>query len=331
MHPLSRYLRIVGGEARPRYLVARSIMAKVPTSQERRWEEHDRAMERARTVLDVSGPLASPSLMDLKAALARPHMSSCSLCPWRCGAVRRSGRGRCGVSRPRVASAFTHLGEEAPLVPSYTVFFAGCNLDCAFCQNYDLSTMPDRGAELSAEELARSLDAIVRSGRGIRNINWVGGDPVPALPYVLDVLRLMEEGVAQVWNSNMYLEEDSMRLLDGVIDLYLTDLKFGNDECARRLCGAPDYSSVVRRNHLLAADQGELLVRHLQLPGHLECCTLPIIDWLADNLPQAAVNLMDQYRPEHRAREHPELRNLLRKEERQRALEHARGRGLFLL
>lgn len=331
MHPLSRYLRIVGGAARPRYLVARSVGAEVPSSRGRQWEEHARAMERAGALLDSSDPPVSPSLMDLKVELARPHMDSCSLCPWRCGAARPSGRGRCGVTRPRVASAFTHLGEEAPLVPSYTVFFAGCNLDCAFCQNYDLSNMPDRGAELSAEDLARSLDATVRSGRGIRNINWVGGDPVPALPYVLDVLRLMETGVAQVWNSNMYLEEEPMRLLGGVIDLYLTDLKFGNDDCARRLCGARDYSSVVRRNHLTAADQGEVLVRHLQLPGHLECCTLPIIDWLADRMPGVAVNLMDQYRPEHRANEHPELRGTLTREERRRALEHARDRDLFLI
>lgn len=165
----------------------------------------------------------------------------------------------------------------------------------------------------------------------IRNIKWVGGDPAPALPYVLEVLQWMEEGVSQVWNSNMYLEERSMRLLDGVIDLYLTDLKFGNDACARRLCGAEDYTAVVRRNHLLAAGQGEVLIRHLQLPGHLECCTLPIIDWLAERLPGAAVNLMDQNRPEHRARDHPELRAPLAREDRLAAVRHARSRGLFLL
>ena len=88
---------------------------------------------------------------------------------------------------------------------------------------------------------------------------------------------------------------------------------------------------MVRRNHIIAAAQGEVLVRHLQLPGHLECCTLPLIDWLAENLPGAAVNLMDQYRPEHRAYEHPELHRPLSREEHMRALEHARDRGLFLI
>lgn len=324
-------MRIVNGAARPRFLTARSVSVEMTSSQEGRWEEHARALERARSILDEpSRSEASPSLIDLKAAMAEPYMRSCSLCPWRCGVDRSSGRpGRCGVARPRVASAFTHLGEEALLVPSYTVFFAGCNLRCAFCQNFDLSTMPDQGAERSAEELSRSLDAA--AARWIRNINWVGGDPIPALPYVLEVLRHLRVGVAQVWNSNMYLDERAMSLLDGAIDLYLTDLKFGNDACARRLCGAEDYSAVVRRNHLLAAAQGEVLVRHLQLPGHLECCTLPLIDWLADRLPGVAVNLMDQYRPEHRAHEHPELRATLSRQERGRAMEHARERGLFLI
>ena len=331
MQPLSRYLQIVSSAARPRYLAARSIGVYVPSSLEGRWKEHSAAVKRSRTLSDDAISPMAPSLLDLKASLARSHMNSCSLCPWRCGADRESGRrGRCGVTRPRVVSAFTHLGEEAPLVPTYTVFFAGCNLRCAFCQNYDLSTMPDRGAEPSAEELAKDLDAIAER-KGIKNINWVGGDPIPALPYVLEVLRMMEADIAQIWNSNMYLEESSMHLLDGVIDVYLTDLKFGNDDCARRLCGAPDYSAVVRRNHIIAAAQGEVLVRHLQLPGHLECCTLPLIDWLAENLPGAAVNLMDQYRPEHRAYEHPELHRPLSREEHMRALEHARDRGLFLI
>jgi len=329
MDPLARYLRVVDGKARPRFLVARSTAAALPPTGEDRWKEHSEALERARAALDgPARPRASPSLLDLKASLARPYMSSCSLCPWRCGADRESGRpGRCGVTKPRVASAFVHWGEEAPLVPSFTVFFAGCNLRCVFCQNYDLSTMPDRGAELSAEELASRLDAMAPK---VRNVNWVGGDPIPALPYVMEVVRRMSAPIAQVWNSNMYLSEDAMRLLDGVADVYLTDLKFGNDACAERLCGVADYSSVVRRNHLLAAQQGEVLVRHLQLPGHLECCTLPIIDWLADNLPGVAVNIMAQYRPEHRACEHPELCTPLPREEHRRAIRHARERGLFL-
>lgn len=331
MHPLSRYLRIVDGTASPRYLVARSVEVELPSSQGKQWEEHDEAMERARSLINDTNSPVSPSLMDLKASLARPHMNSCSLCPWRCGAARSSGQGRCGVTRPRLASSFLHMGEEAPLIPSYTIFFAGCNLDCAFCQNYDISNMPSRGTEWSEEELSGHLDEAVSSGRDIKNINWVGGDPVPALPYVLEVLCMMDANIAQIWNSNMYLEEESMRLLDGVIDVYLTDLKFGNDDCARRLCGALDYSSVVRQNHMIAASQGEVLVRHLQLPGHLECCTLPLLDWMAENLPGVALNLMDQYRPAYRANEHPELRRGLTRKEYLAALEYARDNGLFLI
>ena len=330
MHPLSRYLSVVDGTVRPRYMSAKSIKVDM-SSQERRWEEHDSAVKRAYTLINEIGPEVKPSLVDLKAELARPHMRSCSLCPWRCGDARMSGRGRCGVTNPRINSTFIHMGEEAPLVPSYTIFFSGCNLNCAFCQNYDLSTMPDRGVELSSKELVETISDALNSGRLIKNVNWVGGDPIPVLPYVLESLSLMESNIAQIWNSNMYLEEDSMKLLSGVIDVYLTDLKFGNDDCAQRICGVKDYSSIVYRNHKIAMEQGEVIVRHLQLPGHLECCTFPIIDWLAKYLPGAAINLMDQYRPEHRAYEHPELGRSLSSEERREALEYARERDLYLL
>lgn len=336
-HPLQGYLDIVAGKRPPRFRTARSLHVPFTShdGREEQWRKHRQATAALRT-MGSHGPPVSPSLLDLKVELARPHMNACRLCPWSCGADRGRGvRGRCGVLEARVSSDFVHLGEEAPLVPSYTIFFAGCNLQCAFCQNYDISTRPDRGDTIPASELGNRLDRVTRSplrGLGrVRNLNWVGGDPTPDLPYVLEVLRSMEASVAQVWNSNMYITEEGMALLDGVMDLYLTDLKFGNDACARRVCGALDYTSIVHANHLLAAEQGEVLVRHLLLPGHLDCCTLPIIEWLADSLPGAAVNLMDQYRPEHKAGEHPELLATVLPEDYRQAVQKARELGLFLL
>ncbi|NLK25831.1 MAG: radical SAM protein [Euryarchaeota archaeon] len=337
MHSLDRYLRIVAGTARPRFQVARSTPADLPALAGECWKEHERSLEQAKGALDLPArERAEYSLLDLKVALTRRHQTSCTLCPWRCAADREGGQvGHCGVLRPKISSDFVHLGEEAPLVPSYTVFFSGCNLRCVFCQNYEISTRPDRGIVYSPEELAERLDAALRTsrpGRGsIRNINWVGGDPIPALPYILEVLQELEGNIAQIWNSNMYLEEESMRLLDGTMDIYLTDLKFGNDACARRLCGVNNYTAVVLHNHLLAVNQGEVLVRHLQLPGHLECCTIPLIDWLAENIPDVPVNLMAQYRPCHKAWSHRELRAPLSREEHLRAVDHARHKGLSLL
>jgi putative pyruvate formate lyase activating enzyme len=122
-----------------------------------------------------------------------------------------------------------------------------------------------------------------------------------------------------------------MSLLDGVVDLYLTDLKYGNDDCARRLSGVRDYTRIVFRNHLLAASQCEVIVRHLMLPGHLECCTLPVLDWLSDHLPGAPVNIMAQYHPEHRAAEFPELKGRLSRSDHRAAVEHARRIGLDVI
>jgi len=303
--PLHDYLSILQGKARPRF----QELKGGPTSE-----------------------------LSLKVAQAERLEAGCALCEHRCGANRREGRpGRCGVLRTKVASHFIHYGEERPLVPSYTVFLAGCNLRCVFCQNWDISTDAEAGEVIEPGVLARMIEArgIAPIGapacRGIRNVNWVGGDPIPHLPYVLRVLQELELDVPQVWNSNMYMTREALEVLAGTMDVYLTDLKFGNDRCARELCGAPRYWEVVTRNHLQAARQGEVVVRHLMLPGHLECCTLPVLEWLGEHLPQAAVNVMDQYRPEHRARQMPAMARGVSPTEHRVALERAGELGLLLI
>lgn len=331
--PLERYTDIIRGRARARYLLARSVPVELlpELSLARMWELHHRGVEEYRHLVKSDGvpKPATPCLLDLKLRIARELFTACCFCEHDCQVDRRTERGRCGVRAPRIASRFFHMGEEEPLVPSYTVFFAGCNLLCVFCQNYDISTDPEAGEEVQAGELAAQFDTVL--GRGGKNINWVGGDPTPNLHYVLEVLGQAGANIAQVWNSNMYLTERAMSLLDGVVDIYLADLKYGNDACAERLSGVKDYWRIVTRNHLLAAAQCEVIVRHLMLPGHLECCTLPLLDWLAGHLPDAPVNIMAQYRPEHRAAEFPELRTRLPRSDLRAAVEHARRLGLHLI
>lgn len=330
---LRRYKDLVEGKALARYLLARAVPVEpfedLDTCE--MWKAHDRGVDEYLELVDADhAPRpASPSLMDLKAAMARRMLASCRLCAHDCKVDRRERRGYCGTGPARVASQFVHMGEEEMLVPSYTVFFAGCNLRCVFCQNHDISTRPDAGVEVPAPEMAASIGKA--RARGVRNINWVGGDPAPDLHYVLEVLAQAEASVAQVWNSNMYLSKEAMSLLDGTMDVHLTDLKFGNDDCALRLCGASEYMKVVTRNHMAAASQCEVIVRHLMLPGHLECCTVPVLDWLAENLPGAPVNVMAQYRPEHRACEFSELRKRLPRSDHIKAVEHARRMGLRLI
>ena len=294
---LARYRDIVHGRARARFLDAELI------------EKLRRA-----------GALASP----------------CSLCERKCGADRKGGKaGVCGVLGSRVSSEFLHFGEEPELVPSHTIFFAGCTFKCAFCQNYDISQEPARGVEIAPAELA---NRIARGG-GI-NVNWVGGDPTSNLEYILLVmkeLRALDLNIAQVWNSNMYMSEEAMAVLDGVIDVYLSDFKYGNDRCAKRLSGADRYFEVVSRNHRIASEQCEILLRHLVMPGHVECCTKPVLDWVSANMPNESlrVNVMDQYHPDFMVlrenEKYPELGRRLKMPEFLEAYEYARKLGLDLV
>ena len=118
-----------------------------------------------------------------------------------------------------------------------------------------------------------------------------------------------------VWNSNMYTSAEAMELLDGVIDVYLGDFRYGNDACARELSDVDDYFAVVTRNFASAFGSAEVMLRHLVLPGHLECCTRPVMEWTARNMPGVYFNLMFQYRPGYRAGLHPGIDRRLSAEE----------------
>jgi putative pyruvate formate lyase activating enzyme len=139
----------------------------------------------------------------------------------------------------------------------------------------------------------------------------------------------VDVNVPIVWNSNSYYSEETARLLAGFADVYLLDFKYGSNECAERISEAPDYWEACTRNHLYAKKYGELLIRVLVLPEHLECCVKPVLNWIAQNLgTETRTNVMFQYRPEWRAHEIPELRRMLTKNEMARAVELAREAGL---
>ena len=283
------------------------------------WREHAFAQHRR--------PVEQPeqSLLDLKLALAQRIYHDCHFCERRCHVDRTITEGYCGVRDAALASEFLHYGEEPMLVPSHTIFFSGCTFDCIFCQNWDISHRQD-GMYVRPEQMA----AIIEQRDGI-NVNWVGGDPTPNLPYILEVLRACSRDVPHIWNSNMYCSQVTMQLLDGVMDIYLTDFKYGNDACAVELSNAPSYWQLITRNHRLAARQGNLIVRHLVMPGHVDCCSLPIMNWLAVQVPDAIVNVMDQYRPFYKASQHPELDRSITREEYCQVVEHARRIGLQLV
>ncbi|HDJ83497.1 MAG TPA: radical SAM protein [Desulfurococcaceae archaeon] len=247
------------------------------------------------------------NLLHVKARIAWETIKSCRFCERKCGFNRYERPGACQVDyRVYVHSWFHHLGEESPLVPSGTIFYGGCNFRCIFCQNYDISQVsPKEGVIVDARRLALIQKELRESGA--RNINHVGGDPTPDLHVILESLLYLNVNVPQLWNSNMYLTVESMKLLRDVIDIWLPDFKYGNNKCAIRLSAAPRYWEIITRNLKMIAEwKDPIIIRHLVLPNHIECCTKPILEWIAENIPHALVNIMEQYRPEHLVAKYPD-------------------------
>lgn len=260
------------------------------------------------------------SLLDLKAELARRMLSHCGLCERKCGADRTGGqRGFCGVGRDSFYFFEQVLwGEEPPLVPSHEVFLSGCNLRCSFCYSWQSLLDPSLGTRVEPTEFAALVDS--RRAEGAANLNLIGGEPTVHLPAILDSLRHVTRPTSVVWNSNFYMSRETMSLLDGMVDLYLGDFRFGCDACAREIGGVERYVETASRNFLLAAEYGELIIRHLVLPGHIDCCLRPIAKWVAENLPDVPFNLMFQYTPFFRALDDPALCRSLAPEEEKDAL-----------
>ncbi|HEC76369.1 MAG TPA: radical SAM protein [Thermoplasmatales archaeon] len=245
---------------------------------------------------------------------------NCQLCEHLCKINRYKKAGKCRVIETSIASNFFHYGEERMLIPSYTIFFSGCNFKCVYCQNWDISQR-HVGFYIEPEKMAEMIDDAYAKAK---NVNWVGGEPTPNLLYILRVLNKCSKNIPQIWNSNMYCSEKTMNILKYFIDVYLTDFKYGNNECAEKLSRVKNYWEIVTRNHKIAYRQGEIIIRHLILPNHVECCSKPVMDWISENVPHALVNIMDQYYPTYKANEYEEINRRITVEEYQEIIEYAK-------
>lgn len=246
-------------------------------------------------------PVAAPGpWLSERAALAQQHLADCHLCPHYCGPARSTGRGVCRVGPVSyIASEMMHLGEESLLRPAHAIFFSGCTATCSFCTAAKFAFRPTYGVAVSAAQLAERI--VVRQREGARSLCFIGGDPVPHIPFLLATLAALGERkrIPAVLNSNFYLSERALELLHGAIDIYLPDLKFGPasgaQSCGEQIGGMPDYWRIVTGVIDQLYRQGErLLVRHLLMPGHWACCTVPILHWLAER-PGLEISLLTQY------------------------------------
>ncbi len=283
--------------------------------------------------------------MDPPIQAAYKLMAPCTLCPRRCRVNRLAGEtGFCGIgAQALVSSAGPHFGEESVLVGnggSGTIFFAGCNLGCNFCQNYDISH-GRAGRPASPAQIAEAMVQLQRIG--CINVNFV--TPTHVTPHIMEAISLARERglrAPTVYNCGGYESAETLRLLEGLIDIYMPDAKFADPQTAADLCDARDYPEVnraaLKEMHRQVGDlvvangvaKRGLLVRHLVMPNDV-CRSLEVMDFLADHVsPNTFVNVMDQYRPVFEARSNPKINRHITPDEFRRVHEYAVKRGLRL-
>ena len=272
-----------------------------------------------------------PALAKERAAEARAALADCRLCAHDCRVNRLAGpAGKCHAGADtRVFLAQVEVSDELELIPTYAVAFSGCDLRCAFC----ITGGPSWNPRLGEPFVAASIAAAARSAldRGARSVMILGGEPTINLHAALELVAQLPADARLVWKTNAHGSAQARDLLDGMFDVWLADYKFGNDACAARLAVVPDYVRIVEENLLWAADHSELIVRHLLMPGHVECCWRPVAEWLAAHCPGGKVNLRSGFWPAWQASRHPELRGTVSAAEATRADEIARDLGLNLV
>ena len=267
-----------------------------------------------------------------RASLARAHLAACRLCAHDCGVDRLAGQaGRChAAANARFFSAQVEVSDELEFIPTFAVALSGCDLRCAFCITGKESWNARAGAGFDAGAVARQAEQALRDGA--RSVMVLGGEPTIHLPDALEFVSLLPDSARLIWKTNAHAAAPARELLDGLFDVYLADFKFGDDLCAQRLAKVDNYVRIVRENLRWAGGQRSVLVvRHLLMPGHVECCWLPVARWLAENLSGTKVNLRTGFWPAWQARRHADLRSPPSLHEADRARQIAREFGLNLI
>ena len=289
---------------------------------------------------------------DNRASKLFEMMRSCRLCPRNCGVNRLQGEvGACGIGSDAVVSSYgAHFGEESVLVGRFgsgTIFMTGCNLKCVFCQNYDISHLR-RGRAVTSERLVEMMMELQE--QGCHNINFV--TPTHQIAHIaagIDSARQTGLRIPIVYNCGGYESVEALSVIEGLVDIYMPDIKYGDNEPGMRYSGVPDYwdrcREAIREMHRQVGDlevrQVEavgggrtqlavrgLLVRHLVLPNG-RAFTSNVARFLAEDVSRDTfINVMAQYRPEYEANRFPELDRRITPSEYREALDDCRRVGL---
>jgi len=283
--------------------------------------------------------------LNKRVELLQEFIKECQLCPRQCHVNRLNGEvGYCGAgSDLMISSAFPHFGEEPPLVGlngSGTIFLTHCNLRCIFCQNYDISHL-GRGDRITLSDMARAM--VKLQEMGCHNINFVTPTHY-ASQIVASLPKAMEWGLRLpiVYNCSGYESIEVIRLLEGVVDIYMPDVKFMDEKYSKRYSNAPDYPEVIKKvlkemhrqvgdlttNSKGVAERG-LLIRHLVMPGGV-ASSEAVLKFIAEEISvHSYVNIMNQYRPEYRANEYSEISHPITHQEYLEAIQLAKGFRLY--
>lgn len=271
-------------------------------------------------------------------------LSSCSICPRKCNVNRQKGvTGFCRVKDlPFVSSFNAHFGEESVLVGAFgsgTIFFTSCNMNCVFCQNYEISQLME-GEVVSFEELANIMLRL--QDLGCHNINLVS--PTHQVPMIVKSIAIAVKNglkIPIVYNTNAYDSVKTLKLLEGIVDIYMPDAKYSSNRISKKYSNTDDYFIVMKEaikemhrqvgdlivNSQEVAERG-LLVRHLVLPGNLSG-TEEVMEFLSKEISKDTfINIMDQYYPCYKAYSYPEISRRITREEFLEAISTARKWGL---
>lgn len=296
--------------------------------EETLWQWHDRILGE-KGLPDVQGTV---NLLDLKVELARREISHCRLCGWECGVNRFLTPGRCQLKEEAYYRApFVHINEEPPITPAATIKLYGCGLRCNYCQSWEI--LPVAPGRKEGKKLDHTVWRDLERTPGFHHassLEFVGGSPDENLFAVFNALR-SAPGVKLpiVWNCHLYASSIALRLLQGVVDVYLPDFKYGNNECGQSLSAVDHYWEYATAGlQYMISHPARILVRILVLPGHVACCHVPVLRFLAPYRERLWISLLDQYTPDYKAVACPGMDRRPTALEIQRVREAIRAHGL---